>query len=257
VNEALEPLALRFGLVTIRVVACVAALPVLGPMANQRVKATFVVILSMVLTAALPRTMASPPMELLPLMLGALGEVMMGLAIGTCARLIMLAGEFAGELIGVPMGMGFMQVVDPLTGGQLVVTSRIFLTLTVLVFTLVGGHHSVIMGLATSFQAWPLGQGIPSGDIGWYINHLAGSILRSGVSLAAPVIVSILAIKVGLGIIARAAPRVQVFFIGFAIATLVGVTVLITTAPEIVGLMASLTFDLNGWISQVFEEAGG
>jgi flagellar biosynthesis protein FliR len=256
VNEVLELLALRFGLVTIRVVACIAALPVLGPMANQRVKATFVVILSMVLTAALPQTMAPPPMELLPLMIGALGEVMMGLAIGTCARLIMLAGEFAGELIGVPMGMGFMQVVDPLTGGQLVVTSRIFLTLSVLVFTLVGGHHSVIMGLASSFHAWPLGRGIPSGDMGWYVNHLAGSILRAGISLAAPVVVSILAIKVGLGIIARAAPRVQVFFIGFAFATLVGVAVLITTMPEIIALIATLTFDLNGWLAQLFEEVG-
>lgn len=254
-NEVLEPLVLRFGLVTVRVVACIAALPVLGQLGSKKVKAAFVIVISMVLTASLPQSMESPPAELLPLFFAALGEMMMGLAIGTCARLIFLAGEFAGQIIGVPMGMGFMQVVDPLTGGQLVVTSRIYLTLTVLVFTIVGGHHSVILGLAASYQAWPLGQGIPSGDIGLYVNRLAGSILRSGTSLAAPVLVSILAIKVGLGIISRSAPRVQVFFIGFAFATLIGLLVLITTMPEIVALITGMTFDLNDWLAVLFEEA--
>lgn len=90
--------------------------------------------------------------------------------------------------------------------------------------------------------------------MGWFVVHLAGSLLHAGVSLAAPVLISILAVKVGLGIIARSAPKVQVFFIGFAMAILIGLVVLITTAPETVALLSSLTFSLNDWIPRLLEE---
>lgn len=253
-NEALEGLTLQFGMVLLRVSACVLALPLLGQMPNRQIKAATIFTLTLVLTTALPPTTPIPEAALLPLLMASLGEVLIGIGIGTCARLVLLAGEFAGQIIGVPMGMGFMQVVDPLSGGQLVVTSRFYLTLTVMVYVALGGHHAVIYGLASSFRAWPLGAGIPSGDMGWFVAHLAGSLLHAGVSLAAPVLVSILAVKVGLGIIARSAPKVQVFFIGFAMAILVGLVVLITTAPETIALLSSLTYSLNDWIPRLLEE---
>lgn len=254
-SEALEALALHFGLVLVRVSACVVALPLLGQMPNKQVRAAVILVLSLVLTASLPPNTPTPQADLLPMLMALLGEIIMGIAIGTCARLILLAGEFAGQIIGVPMGMGFMQVVDPLSGGQLVVTSRFYLTMTVLVYVVLGGHHAVIYGLATSFRAWPIGAGVPSGDMGWFVANLAGTLLHSGVSLAAPVLVSILAVKVGLGIIARSAPKVQVFFIGFAMAILIGLMVLITTAPETIAIMSSLTLSLYDWLPMLFEEA--
>ncbi len=254
-NEALDPLVLRFGLVLVRVTACIVALPVLGQMPNRQVRATVIFVLALVLTASLPSGTTTPAAELLPLLLALIGEVVIGLAMGTCARLIMMAGEVAGQLIGIPMGMGFMQVVDPLSGGQLVVTSRLYVTLTVLVFVAVGGHQAAIYGLAMSFRAWPLGAGIPSGNVGWYVANLAGSIFRSAVALSAPVLVSILAVKVGLGIVARAAPKVQVFFIGFALAIVVGILVLITTAPQTISLLSGLVYSLDDWIPQLLEQA--
>ena len=79
--------------------------------------------------------------------------------------------------------------------------------------------------------------------------------LRAGISLAAPVLVSILAVKVGLGIISRSAPRVQVFFVGFALAILVGILVLMTTTPEIIAHLSLLTLSLSDWYPQLFDAA--
>lgn len=254
-TEALEALVVCFGLVLVRTTACAVALPLIGQLDAIKIRAAVVLVLSMVLTAALPPDRGTIEPALVPLLVAAFGEAIVGLAIGVCARLVLLAGEVAGQIIGVPMGMEFMQVVDPLSGDSLAVTSRFYLVLTVLVFVILGGHHSVVFGLATSFRVCPLGAGIPSGDVGWYVNTLAGSLLRSGVALAAPVLVATLAVQIGLGIIARAAPRVQVFFIGFALATIVGLLVLIATAPEMIVQLGALTLSLEDWLAVLLIEA--
>ncbi len=255
-SAVLGLLTVRFGLVLIRVSTCVAALPLLGTLPSVRLKAALVAVLSLVLAATVPEDVRVP-LDLLPFAMAALGEAALGLAIGVCARLVLLAGELAGQIIGVPMGIGFMQVVDPLSGNQLVVTSRFYLAMTVLVFLVLGGHHIVIGGLAASLRSWPPGRGLPAGEMGWYVPDLAGVVLHAGVSLAAPVLVAILAVKVGLGIIARSAPKVQVFFIGFAMAILVGLGVLITTAPELVAQLGGLVSSLRGWLTGLLEAAEG
>lgn len=255
-SAVLGLLTLRFGLIMVRIGACVVALPLLGQLPNVKLKAALVVILTLMLTAVSQHPI-DIPFELLPFTIAALGEVMIGLSIGVCARLLLLAGEFAGQIIGVPMGIGFMQVVDPLSGNQLVVTSRIYLAITIMVFLVLGGHHIVIQGLAASLHVWPPGSGIPSGQVGWFVTDLAGSVLHAGVSLAAPVLVSILAVKVGLGLMARSAPKVQVFFIGFALAILVGLAVLITTMPQMVAQLSGLTYSLRDWIDGALNAAGG
>jgi len=255
-SAVLGLLTVRFGLILVRVSACVIALPLLGQLPHARLQAALVAMLTFVLTAV-SRDPIDVPFEILPFAVAAVGEVMIGLSIGICARLLLLAGEFAGQIIGVPMGIGFMQVVDPLSGNQLVVTSRLYLAITIMVFLVLGGHHIVIQGLAASLHAWPPGSGIPSGQMGWYVTDLAGSVLHAGVSLAAPVLVSILAVKVGLGLMARSAPKVQVFFIGFALAILVGLAVLITTMPQLVSQLSGLTYSVRDWISGALEAAGG
>lgn len=254
--ELLE-LAFRFAMVLTRVGACVVALPVIGGLPANQVRAALIALLSLVLAAADPPAADQPPEALLALAMAALGEVIVGLGIGLTARLLLLAGEFAGQLLGISMGLSFMQVVDPMSEGTTEVVSRFYLTLTMLLFFLLGGHHSAIYGLASSFRAWPIGQGLPSSDLGLFMPHLAGAMLVSGLSLAAPVVIALLAINVGLGIVARAAPRIQVFFIGFALAALVGLLVLITTLPSTVAQLCDLTASLERWLPLVIEQLQG
>lgn len=255
-SAVLGLMTMRFGLILVRVSACIMALPLLGNLPSVRLKAALIAILAIVLTSVHQGELPIQP-EPLPFAIAALGEAVIGLSIGVCARLVLVAGEFAGQAIGVPMGIGFMQVVDPLSGNQLVVTSRFYLAMTIMVFVILGGHHIVIQGLAASLHAWPPGTGIPSGDMGWFAADLAGTVLHAGVSLAAPVLLSLLAVKVGLGLIARSAPKVQVFFIGFAVAILVGLVVLITTVPEMVAQLSGLTFSMRDWIAGLLDAAGG
>lgn len=249
-------LTMRFGLILVRVSTCITAMPLFGNLPNLRIKAALIALLSFVLTSASPGDDPIPA-EPLAFVVAAFGEAVIGLSIGVCARLVLVAGELAGQAIGVPMGIGFMQVVDPMSGDQLVVTSRFYLAMTIMVFLVLGGHHVVIQGLATSLRTWPPGAGIPSGDLGLVAANLAGAVLHAGVSLAAPVLISLLAVKVGLGLIARSAPKVQVFFIGFAVAIIVGLVVLIVTAPELVGQLAELTMSMGDWIASLLEAAGG
>jgi flagellar biosynthesis protein FliR len=257
VSAELLELAFRFGMVLTRVAACVVALPVIGGLPATQVRTVLIALLALVLTAADPPGVAHPPEALLSLAMAGLGEVIVGLGIGFTARLLLLAGEFAGQLLSISMGLSFMQVVDPMSEGTTEVMSKLYMALTVLVFFILGGHHAAIYGLSASFRAWPLGQGLPPGDVGLLMPHLAGMMFVSGLSLAAPVLLAVLAINVGLGIVARAAPRIQVFFLGFALAALVGLLVLITTLPSTVSQLCDLTGSLDRWLPLVLEQLRG
>src|SRR5574343_536381 len=141
----------------LRVLAMFTAAPVLSLRAVPvRVKLglAFMVVLSA--QASLP--------EMAPIALdgrGALGAVVhnvaVGLTIGFAARVVFAAVEFAGELVGLQMGLNFAGFFDPATGGQTTAVSRFFGVTVSWVFIVTGGHLLVIAGVVQSLHSFPVG----------------------------------------------------------------------------------------------------
>jgi flagellar biosynthesis protein FliR len=178
-----------------------------------------------------------PPMPVLPLdsppllVMLVLQQLVIGLSMGFAVRLVFAALEFAGELIGLQMGLNFAGFFDPATGSQGTASARFFGTLVAFLFIVTNGHLLLIQALAQSFHAFPVGQE-PFAFLRAAQPQVWGAeIFRIGLWVALPVLALLLFVNLVLGVISRVAPQLNVFSIGFPITVSVGLLGMLATLP--------------------------
>ncbi len=178
-----------------------------------------------------------PPMPVLPLdspplLVMLVGQqLLIGLTMGFAVRLVFAALEFAGELIGLQMGLNFAGFFDPATGSQGTASARLFGTLVAFLFIVTNGHLMLIQAMAQSFHAFPVGQE-PFAFLRQTQPQAWGAeIFKVGLWVALPVVALLLFVNLVLGVISRVAPQLNVFSIGFPITVSVGLLGMLATLP--------------------------
>jgi len=215
----------------LRVLAMLQALPVLG---QRNVPARVKVGLAFFIAYCAQAVM--PPIEPVPLdsalaVLLVVQQVLIGLSLGFAVRVVFAAMEFAGEVIGLQMGMNFAGFFDPLMGSQSTALGRFFATLAAFVFIVLGGHLLAIQAIVQSLTAFPVGPE-PFAFLREAKPHLWGAqIFSLGLWIALPMIAMLLFINVVLGVIARVTPQTHIFAIGFPITMLTGLLGLVLMLP--------------------------
>ncbi len=177
----------------------------------------------------------------LSLLLAAGGELALGWLIGWVASVIVLAGEFAGHLIGQEIGLSLAEVFDPVSEQLGTPTTQLFFLISALVFFACGGHHLVVLSLAGSFEAAPPGI-FPCGPAtGMFLaNDLGGDVWALGLRMALPVILALVLVTVALGLLARAVPEMNVFIVGLGVRVLFGLIATIAILPFVADLLGGL-----------------
>jgi flagellar biosynthetic protein FliR len=160
-------------------------------------------------------------------------ELLIGALLGLTARLTIGALQVTGSIVAQQLGLGFVTAVDPTQGEQGVIVGN-FLTLTgiTLVFA-TDLHYLVISALDDSYTLFAPGAMPLTGDMAAHITSVVGGAFRIGVQLSAPFLVFGLLFNLGLGILSRMMPQMQVFFVGMPLSILGGLTLLIL----VVGVM--------------------
>ena len=164
--------------------------------------------------AAQPSLPAMPviPLDSLPQLLTAVAQqLLIGLAMGFAVRVVFAALEFAGELIGLQMGLNFAGFFDPSTGSQGTSSSRFLGSMVAFLFVAINGHLMLINSLVESFQAFPVGEE-PFRFLRVAQPQVWGAeIFRMGLWIALPLITMLMFVNLVLGIISRVAPQLNVF----------------------------------------------
>jgi flagellar biosynthetic protein FliR len=162
-------------------------------------------------------------------------QLFIGAAIGLVLRLVQFVAEFTGQLIAMQMGLGFAAMMDPQTGAQVPVVSQFYLILLTLLFFATDSHLLLIDLLARSFDLLPVGtQGISAAGIE-IVMRWSASLLASGVVIALPIMVALLVVNLAFGVMARAAPQLNIFAVGFPITILVGAAVMFVLVGRMSG----------------------
>jgi flagellar biosynthesis protein FliR len=215
----------------LRALALFSALPVLGTRtvpARVRVALAFLV--------ALAAQASLPPMPVVALdspaaVMLVVQQLLIGLSLGFAVRIVFAAVEFAGEVIGLQMGLNFAGFFDPATATQTTATSRFFGTIVAWLFIVINGHLLVIAALAQSFQAFPVGPE-PFAFLRAVQPQVWGSeVFMLGLWIALPLVSMLLFVNLVLGVISRVAPQMNVFSIGFPITLGVGLLGVLFTLP--------------------------
>lgn len=162
-------------------------------------------------------------------------ELLIGLLLGGVIRLMFLAITIAGAIISLNVGLTSALVNDPSAGGQVPVLARFISVAALLICMGLGVHHLWLGALVESYATFPVGQMPPAPDFAQLALTATTGAMALGLSLAAPIIIYGIVFNTALGLAARLAPQLQIFFIGQPLNILLGLA--LTTAA----LAASLT----------------
>ena len=249
--EALSPLAIGFSLVATRIVFLMITMPLFGAaVVPRRITVAATVVFSFAMYMGLSE-FPLPKLDGLSIIIAAAGEASLGAAAGFSVRLVFAAVEGAGQLIGVPMGLGFAQAIDPLTRANTVVTSRFLGIIVAMIFLSMDAHIVVFRLISKSFVILPPGQVSLSPEVGITIVRRASMIFDSTVQLAAPVLLVLMGVMTALGLLARVAPKVNLFVLSFAISIGVGLIALNAALPNMMAYIRVLVSRIESITSEV------
>ena len=217
----------------LRALALFSALPVLGTrMVPARVRVALAAFIALAMQPSLPAfaAVALDSPAALPLIAQ---QFVIGLALGFSVRLVFAAVEFAGEIIGLQMGLNYAGFFDPLSAASATATSRFFGTTVSWLFIVINGHLLVIMALAQSFNVFPVGPEPFAFLREVQPQRWGAEIFTTGLWIALPLITMLMFVNLVLGAISRVAPQINIFAVGFPVTLGVGLLGLVLTLPAL------------------------
>jgi len=209
----------------VRILAWLSFDPLMGNRAvPMRVRVALAMVLAMVVTPILPidtplRLASGDGVMIL------LQQIAIGAALGFSLRIVFSAIEFAGQLMGLQMGLSFATLFDPVNGAQTQVIAQFLVLTTALILFAFNGHHLVITALVQSFQEIPIGSTLSAGGFAM-LAHWGGTLFAVGLHISLPVIAALLVTNLTIGMMSRASPQLNIFAIGFPLTLGVGFLVL-------------------------------
>ncbi len=227
VLEWITPLLWPF----LRVLALFGALPLFAQRGvPMRLRVALAFLIAVCAQATLP-PMPVVALDSAPGMLMIVQQLVIGISLGFAVRIVFSAVEFAGELIGLQMGLNFAGFFNPMTGGEATATSRFFGVSVSWLFIVINGHLLLIAAVVQSFQAFPVGPE-PFAFLRAVQPQVWGAeVFRLGLWIALPLVAMLLFVNIVLGIVSRVAQQMNVFAIGFPITVTVGLAGILLTLP--------------------------
>ena len=217
----------------LRTLALFTALPVLGTRTvPARVRVALAGFIALAVQASLP-PVAPVPLDSVPAFALVLQQMVVGLAMGFAVRVVFAAVEFAGEVIGLQMGLNFAGFFDPITASAGTATSRFYGTTIAWLFVVSGGHLLVIAALVQSFGAFAVGPEPFAFITQVQPQRWGAEIFMLGLWIALPLVAMLLLVNMVLGVVSRVAPQLNVFSVGFPITLSVGLLGLLLTLPAL------------------------
>jgi flagellar biosynthesis protein FliR len=154
-------------------------------------------------------------------------ELLIGALLGTTARLTIGALQVTGSIVAQQLGLGFVTAVDPTQGQQGVIVGNFLTILGVTLIFATDLHYLVIGALDDSYTLFRPGEVPLTGDMAALITRTIAGAFRIGVQLSAPFLVFGMLFNIGLGLLSRLMPQMQVFFVGVPLSIMMGLIVLI------------------------------
>src|SRR4051812_34050757 len=160
--------------------------------------------------------------SLTPLLVLLVHEIVIGVVLGATARVTLAALQVAGSVIAQQLGLGFVTAVDPTQGQQGLLIGNFLTILGLTLLFATDSHHLVIAALNESYRIFSPGEGMPTGDVAALATRAFAAAFKIGMQLSVPFLVFGLVFNIGLGVLARLMPQMQVYFVGVPLSIMVG-----------------------------------
>ena len=197
-----------------RVGAMLMLLPGFGePVVPPRIRLGFALLLAVVLAPSIAPRMPPVPGSAWAGSGLVLSETLIGVMLGGAARLLVSALGTAGQIMGMETGLAFAQTADPTQTQQGQVFSVFLGVMGMALIFATGLDHMFLAGIASSYDLIAPGAKPPIGDAAQLALDATSSSFRIGFQLGMPVLAAGLIFRLGLGVLSRLIPQIQVFFV--------------------------------------------
>jgi flagellar biosynthetic protein FliR len=165
-----------------------------------------------------------------------IGEIAVGLVLGLAVRMVVAALQTAGNIVAQQLGLAFAMTVDPAMGGQQAAIGNFLTLLGITLIFAADLHHLAIMAISDSYTLLPPA-GVPeTGDAASLAIRAVGRGFALAVQISAPFIVFGILFNLGIGVLSRLMPQLQVFFLALPATILVGMLVLLAVVGVMMGV---------------------
>ena len=241
----LPALGAAFMLIFARTGTMVMLLPGLGEQnISARLRLTIALILAAVLLPLHREAYQIDTSALAPTIVLLVEEIFIGAVLGLTARLTISALDVAGSVIAQQLGLGFVTAIDPTQGEQGAILGNFLTMLGITLFFATDMHYLVIAALNDSYSLFAPGEVPATGDVAALVTKTVSGAFRIGIQLSAPFLAFGLLFNLGLGVLSRLMPQMQVFFVALPASILIGFLFLIL----VLGTMMGLFLDYAGGV---------
>ncbi len=232
----LPVLAAAFLLTFARVGTMIMMMPGIGEMTvPTRVRLGIALVLTAILLPSHQNAYTVDLNTIGPVLVVLFQELIIGAVLGLTARLAISALQTAGFVVAQQLGLGFVTAVDPTQNQQGVLVGNFLTLLGLTLIFATDMHHLVIAALNDSYTIFAPGEMPIVGDVAQHITKIIATSFRIGIQLSAPFLVFGLLFNLGLGVLSRLMPQMQVFFIGLPLSILLGFALLIVVMAAMMG----------------------
>lgn len=226
-NQTISGNLFAFLLVFMRVGAAVFLIPGLSDTTvSANVRLLFALVVSFLLTPVLQDRLPPEPAQVDQLFALLFGEIVIGSLFGTVMRLILSALEVTGQIISLNIGLANGFLFNPMFNSQASLPSALLATAGLTLIFVTNLHHEIFKAIADTYAVFPPGQALHYDDMAYLIARQTMWSFDIGVRLAAPFIITTLLFFLGMGVITRIMPQMQVFFVALPLQQLGGVLLL-------------------------------
>lgn len=198
----------------------------------SRIKVLFVLALSWVCAPFVPHHLSFLDFNGLYLVY-MMQELFLGMLMGFTLQLVFQVFVLGGQIISMQAGLGFAVMVDPSSKASVPLVSQFYLMMTTLIFLALNGHLAILDALMNSFKMMPISQAPIDMSMVWQVILFSGWMFKEAVLISIPAILSLLIVSLSFGIMARVAPQLNIFSLGFPITLLMGMAIIKIGLPSL------------------------
>ncbi|PRY18200.1 flagellar biosynthetic protein FliR [Kineococcus rhizosphaerae] len=226
-------------LASVRAAAFVMLAP---PFANKAVSGQVKALLSvaMALPVALRLRDTVPAVEPGALITAVVQQALVGVVMGAFVALLFAAVQAAGDMLDLFGGFQLASAYDPLMQTQTAIFGKLYAWTTTALLVVTGGHLLILQGFFRSYDVLPLDAGVDPGTIARTFTDGVGQLVLSALQIAAPLIAVLFITDIGLGLLSRVAPALNVFAMSFPVKILIALTLAGFTFSLLPGVVGDL-----------------
>ncbi len=225
----------QFMLVFLRIGSAILLMPgFAASYVTERQRLTIALAVTLVLVPFLSSYLPPAPADFLDFLKLALFEITYGIFIGVFMQMLYSALSMVGNFAGQAIGFSNAQIFDPTFQTQSIVLETFLSIIALTVIFITDLHHLMLSAVVDSYRLFPVGMPLPLSDFSDFLSQTANESFIIGFKIASPFIAFSIVFYVGMGLISRLMPQLNIFFLSLPLQIYLGLGLLFITTPMMI-----------------------